>query len=99
MKILVAIPHHMNKNYCFKRAVKRANDLTYKNTDVVIRVDQSEFGSQDEVKSQREFFRKLVLDNDHDYLYFMGVDTIPPKNVLEELLYHNQHIVGGVYFG
>jgi hypothetical protein len=64
-----------------------------------LRFDPSEYGSENAVKKQREFFRRLVLDKDFDYLYFMGCDTIPPEGVLEALLAHEKDIVGGVYWG
>lgn len=101
-KILVGIPHHTNKNYSLEHAMNRANELTYPDKEVILRLDPSEFGSQNAVKKQREFFRRMALDGGYDYLFFMGVDTIPPADVLERLLRHfdtNDKIVGGVYWG
>lgn len=106
-KILVGIPHHTQKNYCIETAMNAANDLTYANKEVVLRLDPLEFGSQDAVKKQREFFRNMALNYDFDYLFFMGVDTIPPEDVLERLLNKcetndegiDKRIVGGVYWG
>lgn len=68
-----------------------------------MRWDPSEYGSEDAVKKQREFFRKLAIKEDFDYLFFMGADTIPPLDVIEKLLKTAQandiKIIGGVYWG
>lgn len=102
-KVLIGIPYHKAKNYCLKHLLERVQELTYENKDVVMRFDLAEYGGQDNVKKQREFMRKVALDGDYDYLYFMGVDTIPPKDVIERLLRHYESnpavIVGGVYWG
>lgn len=99
-KILVAVPYHKAKLYCISQLLSRADELTYQNKEVLMRFDPSEYGSTDAVKKQREFFRNLVINSpDFTHLYFMGVDTIPPKDVLERLLSHEKAIVGGVYWG
>lgn len=98
-KILVAIPYHPVKRYCLNKTFDAIESLTYKNKEVILRSDPSEYGSENAVKKQREFFRKHALENGFDYLYFLGCDTIPPEGVLEKLLSHNEHIVGGVYWG
>jgi len=94
----------------FKQCFEAANKLTYKNKEVILRFDPSEYGSENAVKRQREFFRNLCLDGNFEWLYFMGVDTIPPEGVLEKLLEriktkelispeHPIKIIGGVYWG
>lgn len=102
-KILVGIPYHPVKDYCLDKLFDAANSLTYKNKEVVMRFDPSEYGSTDAVKKQREFFRNMCLAGDFEWLYFLGVDTIPPAGVLETLLEKaliaNARIIGGVYFG
>lgn len=98
-KVLVAVPYINNKRYCLNELMDCIDKLTYKNKEVVIRFDPNEYGSKDAVKKQREFFRKLAIEKDFDYLYFLGVDTIPPEGVLETLLAHKLDVVGGVYWG
>lgn len=102
-KIMVGITYHKAKDYCIKQCLERANELTYKRKEVVMRFDLAEYGAQNNVKIQRDFFRKLALQTDADYLYFFGVDTIPPKDVLERMLktavMNNIKVVGGVYWG
>jgi len=99
-KILVAIPYHKAKRYSLDQLLKRVEDLNYKNIEVVMRWDLAEYGGKDNVKRQREFFRNMVLnDPSFTHLYFMGVDTIPPADVIERLLSHEKDIVGGVYWG
>lgn len=98
-KVLVGIPYHKKKNYCLPQLFKLANSLTYPNLEVVMRFDLEEYGGKNNVKRQREFFRKLALEQGFDYLYFLGCDTIPPEGVIEKLLSHDKAIVGGVYWG
>jgi hypothetical protein len=98
-KILVAVPYHHNKKYSLNRLMDKVQNLTYKNIEVVMRWDLGEYGGKDNVKKQREFFRKMSILQGYDYLFFMGVDTIPPDDVLERLLSHDKLIVGGVYWG
>lgn len=102
-KILVGVPYHSVKDYCLDKLFAAANALTYPNKEVILRFDPQEYGSENAVKKQREFFRKLAISNDFDYLYFMGVDTIPPADVLERLVKvaeaNKIRIIGGVYWG
>lgn len=68
-----------------------------------MRWDPLEYGSENAVKKQREFMRKLALSGGFDYLYFLGADTIPPADVLERLVKvaeaNRIRIIGGVYWG
>lgn len=102
-KILVAIPYHKTKNYCFKHTLERVQELTYKNKEVIMRWDLGVYGGENNVKLQREFFRKTALALGFDYLYFFGVDTIPPADVLERLVKTAEankiKLIGGVYWG
>ena len=102
-RILVAIPYHKTKEYCLPQLMAAVYALTYKNKEVILRFDPCEYGSENAVKKQREYFRKLALDQGFDYLYFLGADTIPPANVLETLLLksmvNDYKIIGGVYWG
>lgn len=43
--------------------------------------------------------RELVLQNNYDYLLTLDQDTIPPQDILQKLLKHNQDVVAGLYFG
>lgn len=98
-RVLVAVPYHEKKRYCLPQLFDALNNLTYQNKEVVIRFDPNEYGSKNSCKMQREFFRKLMIEKDFDYLYFLGADTIPPNDVIERMLAHNKPIVGGVYWG
>lgn len=99
-KVLVAVPYHEGKRYCISQLLSRVQDLSYKNKEVIMRWDLGLYGGKDNVKKQREFFRKMVLeDPSFTHLYFLGIDTIPPADVLERLLAHEKGIVGGVYWG
>ena len=102
-RILVAIPYHKTKEYCLPQLMAAVDALTYKNKEVILRFDPCEYGSENAVKKQREYFRKLALDQGFDYLYFLGADTIPPADVLERMLanieIHHMSIIGGVYWG
>lgn len=62
-----------------------------------MRWHEGPFGEPNAVKRQREFFRLLALARGHDYFYSMGVDTIPPLDVLDKLLAHDKDVVGAVY--
>ena len=98
-KVLIAIPYHSSKRYCLDKTFDATEALTYPNKEILLRVDPCEYGSENAVKKQREFFRQYALDHGFDYLYFMGCDTIPPEGVIETLLAHGKDIVGGVYWG
>lgn len=102
-KVLVAVPYHKTKEYCLPQLMKAIDSLSYKNKDVVMRFDLAEYGGDNNVKKQREYFRRLALAEGYDYLYFLGADTIPPSDVLERLVTIAQlkqiHIIGGVYWG
>lgn len=101
-KVLVAIPYHKKKDYALKKVLEAVDNLKHRNIDieVLMRWDLGVYGGDDNVKKQREFFRQIVLkDKSFTHLYFLGVDTIPPADVLEKLLAHDVDIAGGVYFG
>lgn len=101
--ILVAVPYHPAKAYCFKQLMHCLDNLEYDNKEILMRWDPSEYGSQDAVKKQREFFRSIALARGFDYLYFLGADTLPPADVLARMVEtateNNIHIIGGVYWG
>lgn len=104
--ILVAIPYHPAKRYCLPQLMEAVNTLEKpKNctVEVVMRWDNAEYGSENAVKRQREFFRTIALQNAFDWLYFMGADTIPPADVLPRLLaaaeQEHAKIMGAVYWG
>lgn len=102
-KILVAVPYHEAKRYCLDPLFDSLNALTYPNKEILMRFDPSEYGLENAVKKQREFMRKLALEQGFDYLYFLGADTLPPCDVLETLVKiaeaNDIKIVGGVYWG
>jgi len=77
--------------------------LSYSNKEILLRFDPNEYGSQNSVKKQREWFRNYTLNSGADYLMFIGADTLPPADVLERLLKvaeaNRIKIIGGVYWG
>ena len=98
-KVLVAIPYHEKKRYCLDELFDTVQSLTYKNKEVLMRWDLEEYGGENNVKKQREYFRRHFLDKNFTHLFFLGADTLPPPNVLERLLAHEKPVVGGVYYG
>jgi hypothetical protein len=97
-KVLVAVPYHPAKRYCLPQCMEALHALTYPNKEILMRFDpNAQFAKKDNVKQQREFFRRQVLDWDFDALFFMGCDTVPPPDVIERLLAHDKAIVSGVY--
>lgn len=42
--------------------------------------------------------RQKVLDGGYDYLFLLDSDIIPPKDVIERLLYHGKKVVSGLYY-
>lgn len=97
MSILVGLPYHPKKRYCHKYVMDWVENQTHKDVEVVMRWHMGVFGEPDAVKKQREFFRQIAIDRRHDYFYSMGVDTIPPLDVLDKLLAHKVDVVGAVY--
>jgi len=51
------------------------------------------------VTKAHNILRKHVLNNNYDYLLNLDQDTIPPKDVIEQLLKHNKKFISGLYFG
>ena len=98
-RVLIAIPYHEKKRYALDRCLEAVRAMTYPNKEVLMRWDLGEYGGKDNVKIQRETFRNIAITFDFDYLFFLGVDTIPPPDVIERLLTANEPIVGGVYWG
>ena len=99
MEILIAVPYHEQKRYCLNELYDWIKDADLKDCEVVIRFHKGTYGEKDAVKKQREFFRRLAIYRDADYLFFMGADTIPPLDVIPKLLARNEAVVGGVYYG
>ena len=75
-KVLVAVPYHEAKRYCLNALFEGLNSITYKNKEIVMRHDPEEYGSENAVKKQREFFRDLAIEKEVDYLYFYAIYAI-----------------------
>lgn len=99
MKILIACPTHNVKSYCNQFALAAINKLKVAGQEIIVRFDPNEYGSENACKKQREWFRKYAVDNDFDYIYFMGWDNPVDTKQIETLLSHNLDVVGGVYWG
>lgn len=97
--ILIGIPYHKEKEYCLEPLFKWIAEANLKDCEVIMRVHHGNFGEKDAVKTQREFFRQLAIQKDATHLMFVGADTIPPLDVVQQLLASNKDVVGGVYYG
>lgn len=97
MKVLVGVPFHPKKTYAISHVLEWVEKQHFKTPEVVMRWHLGPFGEQNAVKTQREFFRKLAIEQNFDYFYSMGADTIPPLDALPRLLAHNRDVVGCVY--
>lgn len=97
MSILVGLPFHPKKTYALPHVLEWVEKQTYKDVEIVMRWHTGQFGGRDAVKQQREFFRLLALNRGHDYFYSMGVDTIPPLDILAKLEAAGKDVVGAVY--
>lgn len=96
--ILVGIPYHPAKRYALQHLYDWIDNQTYKDVDIVMRADTGGYGRPNAVKTQFEFFRRLVLSNDnYTHLYILEADTIPPLDVLTKLKRHKHDIVGALY--
>lgn len=98
-KVLVAIPYHERKRYALDHVMNIVDKLSYPQLEVMMRWDLREYGGKDNVKIQRETFRRLAITGYFDHLFFLGCDTIPPEDVIQRLLSHGKDIIGGVYWG
>lgn len=97
MSVLVGIPYHPRKRYSLEYVFDWIDNQTYKDVEIVLRVHLGTFGEPGAVKTQREFFRQIAVEKQHDYFYSFGADTIPPLDVLEQLLAHQKDVVGAIY--
>lgn len=96
-KILVFIPYHEAKRYSLDNLFNWIQSADLKDCEIVLRVHKGPYGEYNELKRQREFARVLAINNNFTHLFSIGVDTIPPLDVIPKLLVHNTDVVGGVY--
>lgn len=97
--ILVGIPFHDAKRYAIEPLLDWLKSADLPDCEVLIRVHRGVYGEKDAVKKQREFFRQEAIRLGATHLLFIGVDTIPPLDVLQKFLAWNVDVVGGVYYG
>lgn len=96
--ILVGIAEHVRKTYAMKPLTDWIANAELPDADVLMRWHTGEYGEKDAVKTQREFFRRMAVDNArYNHLLFVGADTVPPLDILPKLLAHNLPVVGGLY--
>lgn len=98
-KVLVCIPINKIKLYCAKQLFEFLDNITYQNKDILIYYDTNKYGTKDNIKRIREYFRQVFLKGDYSHCMFIGCDTIPPTDIIEKLMKHNVDVVGGVYNG
>ena len=48
--------------------------------------------------NSRNIILDYALENNYDHILMMDSDTIPPNNIIEELLSQNKEIVSGLYY-
>lgn len=54
-------------------------------------------GARDRIVASRNLLRQHALEHGYDYLLSLEQDVLPPKDVIERLLSHQQKIVSGLY--
>ena len=96
--ILVAIPYHKAKRYALPHLIDWLESADLSDCEVVMRWDIGEYAGKNAVKKQREFFRRLAIDENADYLYFMDCDTIPPLDTIQRLKAYDKDVVGALYY-
>jgi cellulose synthase/poly-beta-1,6-N-acetylglucosamine synthase-like glycosyltransferase len=42
--------------------------------------------------------RTYALKNNYDYLFHLESDIMPPKDVIQRLMFHKKNVIGGVYY-
>lgn len=95
--VLVGLPYHKAKRYALNHLLDWLETADLPDTEVVMRWHIGEYGEDNAVKKQREFFRKLAIEKNASHLLFIDVDTIPPLDLLPKLLAHKKDIVGALY--
>ena len=55
-------------------------------------------GAKERIVSSRNLLREKALEGNYDYLLSLEQDVIPPKDVIEKLLSHEEDIVSALYF-
>lgn len=55
-------------------------------------------GAKRRIIASRNLLRQKVIEEKYDYFLSLEQDIIPPKDIIESLLKHNQYIVSAVYF-
>lgn len=97
MKVLIGIPYHPNKRYALNHVFDWLEKQTYKNVEPILRVHSGQYGENNAIKTQFEFFRRQAIER-ADALFIMEADTIPPLDALSRLVAHKKDIVGGLYY-
>ena len=54
-------------------------------------------GARDRIVESRNILREKMLDGGYDYLLSLEQDVIPPREVIEKLIRHNEKVVSGLY--
>ena len=54
---------------------------------------------RDRVTNAHNKLREHALKENYDYLLILDQDIIPPKNVIEKLIFHNKDAISALYFG
>ena len=54
---------------------------------------------RDRVTNAHNKLREYVLKENYDYLLILDQDIIPPKDVIEQLIFHNKDAISALYFG
>lgn len=97
--ILVGIPYHDNKRYAIEPLLDWLRDAALPDCEILFRVHKGVYGEKDAVKKQREFLRQEAIRLGASHLFLVGVDTIPPLDVLQRFLDRNVDVIGGIYYG
>lgn len=102
-RVLIGIPYHPSKPWCLELALAAATHIAQETrsatVDIFLRTDPSEvYGGKDNVKRQRSAIRKVAIQGNYEYLFFMGMDTVPPGDVIDRLMGHGEAVASGVYW-
>lgn len=96
--ILVGIPYHPAKRYALNHVMDWLEQQTYKDIEIVMRIDSGEYGRPGALKQQFERLRQCATNNIAiSHMYIMEADTIPPLDVIDKLLAHDKDIAGALY--
>ena len=101
-KVLVGLLYTPYKEYCKFLWPKQFEDFTYPNKELVLLTDENcpklrETSIGDVICAWgREELRKIAIEKQADYLFFLDYDALHPADTIERLLETGKPFVGGM---